>query len=166
MYSAVFGTISGTASGASMGAKVGGGVGAVVGGIIGGVTSGVMGSINYEMNEILRNEAVDYTKDQFGYQLGNVKALPQTISKLSGITKNNPLHFILEKYICTDDEEKAFRKKIEYNGMTVMAIGNIGDYQWPDEKTYIKGKLIRIDIPESYHVINQIGSELNKGVYI
>jgi hypothetical protein len=38
--------------------------------------------------------------------------------------------------------------------MTVMEIGNIGDYQWPEEKTYIKGKLIRIDIPESYHVIN------------
>ena len=167
IYSAVFGTISGTSNLAATGAYFGGGPGAGIGAGIGLATSATTGIINYNLNEKLRNEAIDYTKDQFGYQLGNIQAQPQSVSKLTSFTQNTPFFFMLEKYHCTDDELEAFKNKIIFNGMTVMAIGSIGDYQWPDEETYIKGKLIRMEnIPESYHVINQIGSELNKGVYI
>ena len=169
IYSATLGTITGAASGATTGLMASGGnvAGAVAGGLVGGISSGIMGGVNLELNRSLRNETIDYTKDQFGYQLGNIKAMPQSVSKLASFTKNTPWFFMLEKYTCTPKEREAFRNKVIYNGMTVMAIGNIQDYIWPDEKTYIKGKLIRINgFHECYHVLNQLASELNKGVFI
>ena len=50
--------------------------------------------------------------------------------------------------------------------MTVMRIGTIDQFIQPT-RTYIKGKLIRIEnIADDFHVINTIASELNKGVFI
>lgn len=178
--SLVTGTVSGIASGAfAGGAMSGGGIGgAIAGGIVGGIASAAGGVADYKIKERLRNEAIDYTKDQFGYQLGNIQALPQTISKVSAFNNNNKIFPILEYYTCTDVEKEAFLNKVAYNGMTVMAIGTIENYignNWTytlnnkeiSSKGYIKGKLIRFEGDgEDHHIINSIAEELNKGVYI
>ena len=46
-----------------------------------------------------------------------------------------------------------------------MRIGTIAQFIH-QERSYIKGQLIRIDLHEDTHLINQIASELNKGVFI
>lgn len=177
---------SGVASGALTGSLIMPGIGTAVGAIAGGVMSAVGGAADYATNEKLRAEALDYTKDMFGYQLGNIQALPQTISKVSAFNNNNKLFPILEYYTCTDREKIAFLNKIAWNGMSVGAIGKISDYtgnEWTytindetiESKGYIKGQLIRLELPidheqslhsENYHVINEISGELYKGVYI
>ena len=162
---AVAGTVSGAASGAIAGSAAGP-IGAIVGGVVGAVGAGVTGGLDVHYNELLRNEALDLTKDQFGYQLGNIQALPTSITKTSALTANNPLVPYVEYYSCNDLEKKALQNKIRWNGMTVMRIGIIQDYL-QDEESYIKGKLIRfLDDGEDYHVVNSIADELNKGVYI
>lgn len=162
--------VSGGATGALLGGAGGaaaGPYGAAIGGAIGagaGATLGVAAGIaDIFMKEQLRNEAMDYTKDQFGYQLGNIQALPTALAKTSALNINNSLVPMLEIYDCTQAEKNAFRAKIEYNGMTVMAIGTMSQYT----EGYFKGKLIRLEgISDDFHVVNTIASELNKGVYL
>ena len=163
---AITGSMQGAAAGAAAGAMLGGGVGALAGGLAGGIASAVGGIYDIKLNEKLRNEAIDYTKDLYGYNLGNIQALPITLSKVSAFTNNNKIFPLLEYYTATDTEKEAFRNKLKYNGMTVMAIGTINEYLQA-EKSYIKGQIIRLEnIGEDYHIVNAIASEINKGVFI
>ena len=147
--------------------------GNIIGGIAGGAASAAGAAVDYKMNETLRNEALDYKRDMFGYQLGNIQALPQSISRTTAFTYNNKYFPIVEYYTCTDTEKKALANKIAYNSMTVMAIGKLKDYAsniWSyngiTSKGYIKGSLIRLDINDDFHLLNEIANEIYKGVYL
>lgn len=160
------GVIGAGASGAAAGAMLGGPIGAVIGGIAGAGTSAIAGGRDLQLNEKLRQEALDYTKDQFGYQLGNIQAIPYNLTKTSALTLNNKVFPILEYYTCTDAEKAALNDKLHYNGMTVMRIGQIGEFI-KDIPSYIKGKLIRFEgFNEDFHVLNELANEINKGVFI
>lgn len=164
--SAVGGATQGATSGAMMGAMTGNPLAIAGGAVVGGATSAVGGALDVYYNDKLRNEALDYTKDQFGYQLGNIKAMPQSLSRTTAFTNNNKYFPVLEYYTCTDIEKQALRDKIKYNGMTVMRIGKIQDFIQAD-KTYIKGKLIRLEgINDDYHLLTGIADEIYKGVFI
>lgn len=158
----IAGGIAGVFQGTASGAMAGG----VAGAVVGGVLSTAGGVADYAVGEMLRNEAIDYTKDLFGYNLGNIKARPQTLSKTGSITIDNHYVPYLEYYSCTDEEKQAVRDKIKYNGMSLGVIGKIIDYLQEDY-SYIKGQMIRIEgIEEDFHLLNDIASEINKGVYI
>lgn len=121
---------------------------------------------DYYFNRQLQNEAIDYTKDLFGYNLGNIQALPDSLTKVSPFNPNNKLFPFLEYYTCTPTERQAFENKIKWNGMTVMRIGTIQEFIRDDE-TYIKGKIIRLlNVDEPTNVLNEIANEINKGVFI
>ena len=166
IWSAAGGAISAITSGATAGAIVGGGIGAAVGGLIGGAASSIAGAKDVQLGDRLRNEAIDYTKDQFGYQLGNIKAMPNSLAKNTAYTFNNKIFPFLEFYTCTDEERQALRDKIKYNGMTVMRVGTIAQFI-QQERSYIKGQLIRLEnISDDFHMLNEIANEINKGVFI
>ena len=158
----ILGAGVGTLAGVVGGAKIGGGA---VGGVIGGVTAAGAGIADVIINEKLRAENMDYTKDMFGYQLGNIKAVPDSLSKTTAYTKNNKYFPFLEYYTCTEEEKNALKNKLKYNGMTVMAIGTISEYLKPEE-SYIKGRLIRLVGDYDNHYVNELSQELYKGVYI
>lgn len=166
IWSAAAGAISAGTGGAVAGGMIGGPIGAVVGGLVSGGISAAAGARDIALNQRLRNEAIDYTKDQYGYQLGNIMALPDSITKVSSFNPNNKIFPFIEYYTCTDVEKEALRNKLKYNGMTVMRIGNIREFL-QSEPSYIKGKLIRLeDISDEYHIINEIANEIYKGVFI
>lgn len=161
------GTATGGLSGAGAGMMAGGPVGATLGGIGGSVAGFAGGITDIVINEALRAEAIDFTKDNFGYQLGNIKAMPQSLGKTAAITANNKLFPFVEKYTATDTEKQALRDKIKYNGMTVMRIGKIADYL-QSEPSYIKGRIIRIpdNTKVEFHEAREIANEIYKGVFI
>lgn len=159
--------VSALATGATLGI-----VGGPIAGVATGVFSGLGGMADYSITKSLQNEAIDYTKDNFGYQLGNIKARPTTLMRTTSYNVDNTYFVTLEYYTCTDREKEAFAKKIAWNSMTVMEIGKIENYinnTWSygdiTSKGYIKGQLIRIDIDDDPHMANAIAEELNKGVY-
>lgn len=166
-WNAVSGTLQGTISGVMAGSMPGGGAyGAIAGGIIGGITSLGGGITDIYHNEQLRNNALDYSKDMFNYNLGNIQAIPMSLSKTSAFDINNKIFPFIEYYTATDEEKEMMRNKIKYNGMTVMRIDKISNYILNDE-SYIKGKIIRIeDFNEDYHILNTIGYEVNLGFFI
>lgn len=168
------GTVSGTASGAMTGFAMGGGAwGAIAGGVLGGMSSLGTGIMDRHYNELLRNEAIDYTKDLFGFQNQNIQALPDALTKVSSFNANNKIFPFIERYITTPQEEKALENKLIYNGMTIGRIGTLEQYytnkpaKLYGQYGYFKGQLIRIEnINEDSHVANAIAQEFNKGWYI
>lgn len=162
---ATVGTAQGAASGAVLGSLIGG-VGAGVGAGVGGIASALGGIADYQINEQLRSETMDYTKDLFGYQLGNIKALPDSLTKVNSFNSNNTIFPILEFYGCTPEETEALKNKIKYNGMSIGRIGALKDFINPSDETYIKGQLILLDIEEDSHIVNDIAAEIYKGVRV
>lgn len=166
---AVVGTFQGGITGASTGGLVGGGYGAIIGGAAGAAVSLAGGIADININQALRDEAKDYTIDMYNYNLGNIQALPTTISKISAFTANHKIFPLVEVYECSDMELQAFINKLKYNSCTVMRIGTLEEFLLykNDTYNYFKGQLIRLeDISDDFHVVNTIAGELNKGVFI
>lgn len=158
------GALTGVGAGAALGTMVGGPIGAAIGGVGGGLASIGAGIADIAMLDAKQKETIDYTEDLFGYQMGNIKAMPNGISKTNPFTNNNKIFPVIERYKASDEEIQAFKDKIKYNGMTVMRIGKIKDWLLNDY-SYIKGQLIMLDgIREEYHTVVEIASELNKGI--
>lgn len=176
---AIVGALSGATTGAMAGASVGGVAGGIIGGVAGGAASAIGGMQDIKNTKALQAEAIDYKQDLFGYQLGNVKALPNSIAKSTAYNIINKVFPIIEFYDCTEEERAIVAKKIAWNGMTVMAIGRIADYinnSWTcqindntyvSDKGYIKGQLIRLesDNIDDAHLQATIIEEINKGWY-
>lgn len=142
-------------------------------GIAAGAISVAGGAADMAIKQGLYNETLDYKKDMFGYQLGNIQALPLTLSKVTAYNPNNQIFPVLEFYTCTDKEKEAILNKFAWNGMSVGIIDKIQNYvsnSWYyndiTDKGYIKAKLIRFENSnEDFHNVNAIAEELNQGVY-
>lgn len=177
-YTATLGAISAGVQGATGGAIAGSAagpwgiaIGAVAGGTIGAVSSAVAGVKDVELLGKQQSENRDYAVDMYTYQLGNIQALPYTLTKVSTYNENNKIFPFIEIYDCTEVEKQNLRDKIKYNGMTVMVQGKISDYledRYLESRfSYIQAQLIRLEgIYEDNHLITEIYNELMKGVYL
>lgn len=158
-----FDLLTGTAAGAAQGASAGG----VAGAIVGGVASAAGGVVDIGMSEARYREEKSLKTDLFGYNLGNIKALPASLTKSMSYTKNFKFWPFLEIYECSQEEKDALIQKLYYNGMTVMKIGKIADYIVSSEKSFIKGEIIRLpNLPEAADVAYEIYNEIKRGVFI
>lgn len=165
--------ISGMTAGAMAGSIAPGpwGIGLGVGlGVAGGLASaqasywGLQQDLKYAQQ--LQAEALDYSKDQFGYALQNIRALPYSLGRVSAFTINNKVFPFLEFYTATEPEKQALRNKLTYRGMTIGAIGTIQDYL-QGEPVFVQGSVIRLDtLAEDYHLASALAHEIHKGVYI
>lgn len=158
----VVGGLVGTVQGSAQGGMAGGWIGAVVG----GVASAAGGATDFWMEEQKYKEQLSLKKDLYGYNLGNIKALPYSLTKSMSLNENFKFWPFLEYYSCSIEEYDAFSKKIQYDGMTVMKIGKMSDYMREDI-SFIKGQIIRLEnLPEATDVAYEIFNEIKRGVYI
>lgn len=154
------GAVAGSVQASAMGFAVGGGWGAAAG----GVSSLAAGLGDAAINESMYKEAKDYQTDLYNYNLGNIKAMPDSLTKSSALTINNKTVPILERYSATELEKKMLKNKLQFNGMTVMAIGQLKDYLLP-EQSYVQGQLIRIENAEDNHIATALYNEVLKGIF-
>ena len=142
--------------------------GAAIGGVLGAGASAAGYLMDKDIMAIQHREQRSLAVDKFNYQLGNIKALPYTITKVGSFDISSKIFPVLVYYTCTDKEREAMRLKLKYESMTVMKVGYFGDfYNRFDEPKYFKGELIRCDdLAEDNHMLEAIYSELLKGVYM
>ncbi len=156
------GLVSGTA-------KAGMAIGSLSNPVAGGVSAAInlgTGVASNIMSDKLRDEQVNLKKDLFNYNLQNIQALPQSVSKTAAFNINSKYVPFLEKYTCTEEEKNALRDKLRWQGMTVMRTGQIQDYVWGDD-TYIEAMPLRLTgLSEDTHTAQAIAQELNMGTYI
>lgn len=157
--------VTGAIGGAVGGAVLGGGVG----GVVGGLASVAGGIADFAMSEKLRTEALDYTKDMFGYNLQNIRAMPTGLGRVGSIVVDSFVFPAIEIYTATSEEETALTNKIQWNGMSIGRIGTFNDFKSRASTScrYIKAQIIRMaDLHEELHTAKAISDELYKGVYI
>lgn len=166
----IAGTVQGGTTGAMTGAMTGNPYAAAGLAIAGAATSAVGGALDIMNSEKLYQENVSLTKDMFGYQLGNIKALPNSLDKVSAYNIDNLVFPIIEYYTCSDEEKEAVRTKLIYEGFTLGIVDVISKYITPDNSSiypkgiFVKAQLLQLNIDDS-HTAEDITKELMKGVY-
>lgn len=164
-FSVGAGILSAAASG-SMAGAAGGIPGMIAGGLAGGITSAVGGALDISNNNRLRADQRSAAFDMFNYNLGNIKARPTTITKMSALVGNNKIWPFYEIYSATSREVAVLNLQLQYSGMTVGAIGTVKQYIGPSQ-TFIRGRLIRITGLEHDAEMSQlVADELARGIYI
>ena len=102
------GLVSGTA-------KAGMAIGSLSNPVTGGVSAAInlgTGVASNIMSDKLRDEQVNLKQDLFNYNLQNIQALPQSVSKTAAFNINSKYVPFLEKYTCTEEEKNALRDKL------------------------------------------------------
>ena len=115
----------GTAGSAGAGYVVGG----VPGAIIGGAVSLGGGIGDQFLQEAKYKETLNYNKAMYDFQLQNIQALPQSLTKVDTLSPNNPLVPYIEYYTCSDIEKNAIRNNLYYGGMTIGRIGSLNEFK-------------------------------------
>lgn len=161
------GALGGGIAGGVKGAK-GGAAGAIAGAALGATSGVAIPAIKYgfEKDWLARQQGEErsFAIDNFNYQLGNIQALPQSITKSSPLSFNNKIWPIIELFSCTDEEKEVLKNKLKYDGMTIMAIGKLEDYSVPGG--YLKGKMIRLEgVKDDSHVADAIYQAVDRGFY-
>lgn len=161
---AATGAVSGAAAGALAGSVVPG-IGTAIGAVVGGVAGAVGGAIDVVKGVNTRKDEIDRKKDQFQYELGTIKARPQSLTRTTSINKNNKYFPYIEYYTCTPEEEEAFENKIQYSGMTVGAIGTLRDFaNAPTDYVYLQGSIVNINLEDDTHFATVINERLLGGI--
>lgn len=163
-FGAISGAISGAATGAVTGNFVGGPYGAIAGAVVGGVASGIGGAIDISNQSMLMQDNLNLQKQMHSYQIDNIKALPDTIQKISSLTVIDKVMPILEMFECTLKEKETFENYIKYNGMSVGRIDTIQNFE--SNGGFIQGRFIRLEgLSEDYHLANAINTTFQAGFY-
>ena len=152
------------AGGVAGGLATGSPYGAIAGAAIGGIGSGVGYAMDINLMEKGLQEQRQFSIDKFRMQLGNIQALPYTLTKVGAFNINSKVFPFLEYYTCSEQEKEALRMKIQYEGMTVGIVDILGNYM---SGGYVQADLIRNEaIIEDSHLVDDIYIELTKGVYM
>ena len=162
---AAAGAVSAGASAAVFGAVAGGPTGAAIGGALGGLASAVGGVVDVAMNEQLRARQREDAQLNFEYNLGNIKARPNTLTRVSAFNANNKVFPFIEVFDCTQTEKTVITNYLKWNGYTINAIGNLKDYISPNiNETRIKGHVVFSGIINDTHLYDEINRELGRGI--
>ena len=167
---AIVGAVAGVFGGATAGASAGGQfgpVGAGIGGVLSAAGSGVGAYFDLKHQQERFDEQKSYATDMHNLQLGNVKALPTTLSRTTAYTFNNKIFPFVEYYTCTDAEKQAFKDKLKWEGMTVGRHDRVSNYIDGINKRFLMAQIKRLEgVADDYHIVNALSEELQKGVYI
>lgn len=166
-------TVSNGIQGAGAGFLIGGLKGAIIGGAVSAVASALGGNADMEYQKAQQRETLDYTKDMFGFQMQNIKALPNGLSNIGSLDYATATQPIIELYSASNTEIEALKKKLTWNGFTIGRIGTVAEFKANADSVYtvidtkyVKGQLVQArGIEEDFHLVNEISLELTKGVY-
>lgn len=167
LVSDIFSATAGTAQGALAGFFMGGGVaGAIVGGATSaaaGITDTVVNAQNRKMERAIRDDQRQAMIDNFEYQMGNIQALPDTLTKVSAFNPDFKIYPLIEYYTCTDEEKTNVDNAIKYNGIDINIICKLEDF----DKGYVQGAILQFptDLNISEEQARAINFELQSGVY-
>ena len=163
---ALSGTLT-TAAAAVAGAAKGGVAGAIVGAGVGLTRSIGQAVVSEGKFQAERKAAIE----TFNYELGNVKAAPNTLTKVSAYNVNNKYFPLVELYTCTPGEEEALTYYFTLYNFKIGAMATIGevlDAGRTKEWEYVKGRISLFEGggSEDSHFLEEVYAEIDRGVFI
>lgn len=160
----IVGAVTGTIGAAIGGGMAFGGTGAA----IGGVAAALGGAADVATNAMLRADQREATIQQHNWQLGNIQALPYSVSKATNFNNEQPKVPYLEIYDATDSEKDNFDRYLALKDYSINRYGKFSDYVKPNNKrTFLRGTPIRLEaITDDSHYLAAIADELKQGFYV
>ena len=137
-----------------------------------GLTSGVAGAIDASMNQKLMQENIDLTKDMHYKNLAQIKARPDTLTKVTNLDIDSHLVPYIEIYSASDDEINYLKNLLKYRGYTINRINTFSEQYFNAfvdgaESVFISGRLIECtDLNEDAHTFSELNNELMTGVRV
>lgn len=161
--SGVVNTLTATTMGAIGGKAIGGNIGSGLGSAAAGATVGTAMAIQYNENEKLREFEKDLQQQNFDLQIGTIKALPNSINRISSFNEIilQSFWYVIEVYECTDEEKQIVNDFIELYGYGLGVWGAISNYirnGW-----FIRSTLAKSTLHPNLH--NIAATEFKGGIY-
>lgn len=174
----ILGSITGVVTGAGQGAFTGSlvdnnlrtstnmRIGAIAGAAAtaaAGITDTVFNLSNRKYAKAIRDDNRQASIDQFKYQLGNIKAMPSTLTKIATFNPDYKVYPVLEIYTCTEQEAINFSEAVRWTGYDVNVYAQLNAV----DSGYIAATILRFDkLNFNAAEIQDINSELNGGIYL
>lgn len=127
----------------------------------------ISSALSMQESEQLRQNARDSMMDMQSYNLGNIRARPDTLTKVSSINRQNKGWPVAEIYTAPQNEVDAYIALRKYAGMTVGVIGRLNEYlrENPYKYRYIRAQVLRLSAEVDTHMAQVINAELSGGCY-
>lgn len=159
------GALSGATTGSIGGAAIGAGIGATAA-TIGGIADLTLNDSIRDMNRSIRMDARDASIKQYQYQLGNIQALPNTLSRSSSFDAMYRIYPVLEIYSCSESEKLQTELAVKWCGIDINQMSTIDEqYENGTGELYIAATLLRTEglNDQEFGALSQL---LADGIYI
>lgn len=104
--------------------------------------------------------------DSFNLNLGNIKARPDSLTKVSAHTITNKYFPFIEIYSSTETEKEILKNKLRLTGMKLNFVGKINDIKDSVGFSFVKGTILRINLNEDSHFVQEINNRIQGGIYL
>ena len=164
------GGVQGASKGAKLGTALAPGAGTIAG-AVGGAAAGLgAGVADVFLGEARYSESKSYATDMHVLQLGNVQAMPRTLSKTTAFNIDNRYFPVLALYRCSSDELVSVANFIKNRSMDVGTIGSPSNFvnntwEFAEDRGFMQGSIIYIDTIHDTHFVDELNKEFQKGVY-
>lgn len=137
------------------------GAGAIMGGALAmeGMEAGQVAYNNHMESKMLNNE-IDYTRQQFNYQLGSIRAIPENVEKVSGIFQTNMYVPYLQVFEPTSDEISYYTNYLDTYGVNVGTMVDLKSREFD----FLQGTVIKYGGVITNEEYTELCSQLVRGV--
>ena len=137
------------------------GAGAIMGGALAmeGIEAGQVAYNNHMESKMLNNE-IDYTRQQFNYQLGSIRAIPENVEKVSGIFQTNMYVPYLQVFEPTSDEISYYTDYLDTYGVNVGTMVDLKSREFD----FLQGTVIKYGGVITNEEYTELCSQLVRGV--
>ena len=139
------------------------GAGAVIGAAVAGTTVGVTMGEQKRRNDELRLYEEYLQKQNFDLQIGTIKNIPNTVSRISSFNEiiMREFYYVIEIYECSTGESEIVDNFIDKYSYQINIFGNYEDFE--KDGWFLKGTLITSNLLPIQHNVAQ--KEIMGGIY-
>ncbi len=147
--------------GAKGGISGGAGALAIIGGAIASeaIEAGQL-AYNNKMDKKLLANSLTQKRDQFNYNIGNIKAIPENIEKVSGIYGTNNFIPYLQVFAPTDDEIRYFNDYLDTYGINVGMMIDLTKFDFD----LLQGTIVKFNGIITQEEYEEIIDQLARGI--
>lgn len=141
---------------------VSGGVGAaaiMIGQVAAEAIEATQLATNNRMDKKKLENEIDYSRQQFNYNVGNIKAIPENIEKVNGVfSTNNKIPYVQE-FEPTEDEVKYYNEFLDLFGVNVGMMVDLSTKEF----NYLQGSIIKFSEPITNEEYEELHNQLKRG---
>lgn len=114
---------------------------------------------NNRMEEKMNENEIDNARKQFNYSLGNIKALPENVEKVSGVYTTNNLLPYIQVFEPSKEEEKIFNDYLDMFGVNVGLMVDLSTLKF----NFLQGTVVKFYTSITNEEYKELYAQLKRG---